>query len=99
VRIRGGAPKATLTLRGAWFAAHREEILALIDREARLARDAHPLSRVMGIETEEGGATRLTTTDGHLARRLAEALSRAGGGALEVRSDRDRKHTQMVWER
>ncbi len=99
VRIRGRAPKAALTLRGEWFAAHRDEILSLIDREARLAREAHPLSRVMGISTQDDGSTQLTTTDGHLARRLAEALSRAGGGALEVRCDRDGKYTQMVWER
>lgn len=98
-RIRGRHPMATLTLRGAWFASHREEILALIDREARLARESHPLSRVMGIEADPDGTTRLATTDTHLARRLAEALSHAGGGVLEVRTDRDREHTRMIWER
>lgn len=98
-RIRGKHPKATLTLRGEWFDAHREEILSLVEREARVAQDSHPLSRLMGIATDEDGTTRLEITDTHLARRLGEALSRAGGGEIAYRADRDGKHVQVVWER
>jgi hypothetical protein len=53
----------------------------------------------MGMETESDGTTFLQTTDAHLARRLGEALARAGGGVLDYRSDRDGKHMQVFWER
>ncbi len=98
-RIRGRHPKGIVTLRGEWYATHRKEILALVTREERLAKEAHPLSRLMRVENGDDGSTVLSTTDIHLARRIGEALGRAGGGRLRYRFDRDREHVRVTWER
>lgn len=42
----------------------------------RPLRREHPLERIMGIEDTKEGAL-VTTTDAHLARRIAEALHSA----------------------
>jgi hypothetical protein len=69
-------PAGELTLGGAFFADHRQEILNLIHHAESEARAEHPLERIMEIEEREE-RTVITFTDAHLAHGIGEALRHA----------------------
>lgn len=97
-RIEDNFPAGYITLKGAFFAAHRAEILDLISaREAR-ARAEHPLQRLIGVETLADGV-RVTTTDAHLARTLALAVHDSYRGDLDLDFGRDENLLRATWSR
>jgi hypothetical protein len=58
-------------LTGEFVAKHRGEILGLVRNEETRAKAEHPLSRLINIKGQDQ-ALFITTTDPHLARRMAE---------------------------
>ncbi len=98
-RIHDRFPAGYLTLRGEFFAAHREEILAMLhSREAR-EKESRPLQRIMDVETKRDGTVEVTTTDSHIARTLAEAVHSAYKGDLKLRYSRDENLLRASWKR
>ena len=97
-RIEDGFPAGYVTLKGAFFDAHRDDVLNLVAaREAR-ARTMHPLQRIIGVEPVAKGV-RVTTTDIHLARGIAKAVHHAFKGELDMRYSKDEQLVRATWSR
>lgn len=97
-RIRDKLPAGRLTLEGAYYAGHRDEVLALVRREAENERAEHPLNRLMEIEEHRDCAI-VSTTDIHTPPRIGTALLRAYRGELETRYGHDEYSVRVVWRR
>lgn len=97
-RIADAYPAAVLELGGAYLAAHKDEVLNLIENAAALEGKEHPLERIMAIETSEQGL-RVTTTGLHLARRLGNAIHRACRGELHLRYLDGEDQLRVTWRR
>ena len=84
-RIADSFPAGRITMAGAFLAAHRDEIVALVRNTEARERREHPLQRIMAIgEGERDGEMVITTTDLHLPRRLGHALVDAYTGDLRT---------------
>jgi hypothetical protein len=79
--IATGSPAGVLHVSGAFAAAHRDELLALIRHVEDRERSEHPLKRVLAIADEPGGFA-VETTDGKLARAMGRALAKAHAGTV-----------------
>jgi len=97
-RIRERQPAGHVKLGGAFFAGHREEVLALVRNEETREKRLHPLQRIMTVR-EGRDAIELTTTDPHLARRIGDALASAYRGTLAVRYSPDEWRVRVDWRR
>ncbi len=98
-RIDDGLPAGYVALGGAFLAAHRAEILALVAaREAR-AKAEHPLQRIIAVEPAADGSVLVTTTDGHLARGIAEAVHEAYKGELDIQFSKAENCVRASWKR
>ena len=97
-RIHDEFPAGFVTVGGAFFKAHREELLRLVKNEETHAKAEHPLKRIMKIE-DLADTTEITTTDIHLARGIGEALHHAYQGALEFHYNAQENLLRVVWER
>ena len=91
-------PAGFLTLQGAFFLAHREEVMHLVHNVEKRERTEHPLKRIMAVE-EEDSATLVTTTDIHLARGIGEALHHAYQGDLAFHYNPQEYLLRISWER
>lgn len=97
-RVRERDPAGTVRLSGPFFAAHRDEVLALVRNEENREKRTHPLQRIMALR-ETRGALEASTTDIHLARRIGDALSNAFRGTLEIRYSHDEYRVRVNWSR
>lgn len=97
-RIEDDFPAGYVTLKGAFFNAHRDEVLNLVATHGARARDEHPMHRIIGVEPLEKGV-RVTTTDIHLARVIAQAVHNAFHGTLEFRYSKDECLVRATWSR
>jgi len=97
-RIRDRVPAGELTLGGAFFTAHRPEILNLIHHTESEARAEHPLERIMAIEEGED-RTVITFTDAHLTHGIGEALRHAYQGELDSRYADQDTLLRVSWSR
>jgi len=97
-RIDDRFPAGYVTIRGAFFADHRDEIIALIQDHEKKEKASRPLQRIMGMDQKREGFE-VTTTDSQLARGIAEALHDAYKGDLKVRYSRDENLVRAVWKR
>lgn len=97
-RIERNDPAGYITLRGPFFAEHREEILARVHHVARRARDEHPLERIVSA-TDVADGVLVTTTDAHLVRAIAVAVHDAYQGDLDMSFGPNDSHTRAVWTR
>lgn len=97
-RIHDHFPAGFVHVGGAYFASHRDELLALIRHHEEKAKAAHPLARIIAIESTDN-ENLITTTDIHLARDLGEALHHACGGELEFHYNEDQKLLRVHWQR
>ncbi len=95
-RIHDHFPAGFLTLQGAFFLAHREEIMHLVHNVEKRERTEHPLKRIMAIE-EKDGAMLITTTDIHLARGIGEALHHAYQGDLKFHYNPEENLLRVNW--
>lgn len=97
-RIRDHYPAGFLTLQGAFFSAHREEIMHLVQNEEKHQRAEHPLKRIVEIE-ENADSTVITTTDIHLVRGMGEAIHHAYQGELEFHYNQGENLLRVNWTR
>jgi NMD protein affecting ribosome stability and mRNA decay len=97
-RIRDRYPAGYVTLKGDFFAAHRDEILAIARNRESREKAEHPLQRIMAVEDIEGGV-QITTTDAHLARAIGDAVHDAYKGELEVKYGEQDNLVRVYWTR
>lgn len=97
-RIHDRFPAGYVTISGAFYAKHRDEILNLVRNCERSEKAEHPLERIMAIE-DEGDATVVTTTSAHVARRRADALHDAWKGALDLHYNKAQDLFRARWSR
>jgi NMD protein affecting ribosome stability and mRNA decay len=98
LRIRDRVPAAFLTVSGAFFDEHRDEISHLIHNYVERERSEHPLKRLMGSEEQEGAVV-YTFTDAHLARGIGEALENAYQGELDYQYTKEDIMLRVTWSR
>ena len=91
-------PAGFVSLGGAFFVAHRDEIMGLVRHEEERERQAHALKRIMAIE-EQNEAVLVTTTDVHLARGIGDAVHHAYQGELEFHYKPDENLLRVHWTR
>jgi len=97
-RTHDKLPAGSLILEGAFVAAHRSELIAIIHNEAEHERVEHPLNRIMQID-EHGGRIEVSTTDIHLPQRMGETLKSAYGGKLTLQYGKDEYSVRAHWQR
>ena len=97
-RIHDHFPAGYVTLGGAFFGEHRDEILHRVRHCEEAEKRDHPLERIMAIEANAEG-TVVTTTDPHLARRIGDALYHAFKGELEYHYNKDENLLRVAWTR
>jgi hypothetical protein len=97
-QIESGLPGGFVTIDGAFFVQHRQEIEVLVKNEADRAALDNPLGRVMS-RTREKGRLHLTTTTEHLAQRLGHALEKAFGGTVRYDFSHENKVARVYWHR
>lgn len=98
LRINDRCPAGELTIRGAFVTAHEEEILNLAKNIEKLENADHPSNRIIDVEKLDDGI-RITTTDIHLPRRIAEALDSAWNGELDMHYDEEGYFIRLAWRR
>ena len=87
-----------MTLKGEFFATHRDEILHLVRHRESKERAEHPLQRIIAIEPDPDGAL-IMTTDIHLARDIGDALHSAYKGELEYHYNKKQNLLRVEWRR
>lgn len=97
-RIQDDFPAGYVNVGGAFFRAHRDEIMRLVHNAAAREKSEHPLKRIMKVEALDGSAL-ITTTDIHLARGIGEALRHAYQGELEYHYNDQENLLRVVWTR
>ena len=97
-RIRDDLPAGYVSLSGAFFDAHRDELMRLVWNTAARERTEHPLHRIMHV-VEARDRTVVTTSDVHCARRIGEALKRAYDGQLDMSFGHDEYSVRVSWRR
>jgi hypothetical protein len=83
-RVRDRYPAGFVTLRGAFLAAHRDDILNLVRNVEERETREHPMNRIMEVEDRAAGEILVTTTDMHLARAIGHAVHAAHKGDLDT---------------
>ena len=97
-RIEDNFPAGYVTIKGAFLAGHRDEILNVVMARAERAREEHPLQRIIGMQDVHRGVL-VTTTDGHLARGIGVALRDAFNGDLDLTFSKDENLVRATWSR
>jgi NMD protein affecting ribosome stability and mRNA decay len=97
-RIHDRLPAGYISLKGEFFGAHRDDVLSLVRSCETKEKAEHALERIMGIDDAKEG-TLVTTTDAHLARRIAEALQSAYKGRLLFRYNKEDALLRVFWSR
>ncbi len=97
-RIRDRFPAGYVTLKGVFFASHRDEILQRVKNCEEVEKSGRPLERLMAIEDAEDGL-QVTTTGTHLARRIGDALHDAYKGELQYHYNKGENLLRVSWHR
>lgn len=97
-RIHDKFPAGYVTIKGAFFTEHKDEIVNLIKSHEKKEKADRPLQRLIAIDEKRDGIE-VTTTDSHLARGIAEALHSAYKGELKLRYSRDENLLRATWKR
>lgn len=97
-RIREQLPAGFVSLKGEFFDAHRDEILARVRHCETAEKRDHPLQRIMAVQPEGEGLV-VTTTDIHLARRIGDALHDAWKGELKEIYSNEENLVRVYWSR
>lgn len=98
LRLQDKIPAGFVTLEGAFFLAHQDEIMRLVHNLEEQERAGHPLKRIIATEVRADSAL-VTTTDIHLARAIGEALSHAYQGELEYHYNPAEQLLRVHWSR
>jgi NMD protein affecting ribosome stability and mRNA decay len=97
-RIRDDFPAGYVSLGGDYLAGHREEILNIVRNCEAVEKAGHPLQRIIAIKDVESGIL-VTTTDAHLARRIAEGVHDACKGSLALQYNNEENLVRATWRR
>jgi hypothetical protein len=97
-RIADQLPGGYVTLRGPFLEKHREEVIRLVKAREALALTEHPLQRIMAVENTASGLV-VTTTDAHLAHRIAHALHDAYKGEMRLNYSKGENLLRATWSR
>ncbi|MGA7802565.1 MAG: BCAM0308 family protein [Gammaproteobacteria bacterium] len=97
-RTRDHVPAGLVTLSGAFFQEHREEIMQLVRNVEEKEKAEHPLDRIMEIEDRDDGVA-MAFTDAHLARGVGEAVRHAYQGELELQYGQEDVLLRATWRR
>lgn len=97
-RMEDNFPAGYVTLKGDFFASHRDEILGMVMARAERAREEHPLQRIIGMQDVARGVL-VTTTDAHLARGIGVALKDAFKGELDLDFSKEENFVRATWSR
>ena len=97
-RIQDKFPAGYITIKGEFFASHRDEIVTMIQKHGQREKAQKPLQRIMDIDQKRDGIE-VTTTDSVLARGIAEALQAQYKGDLKLRYSRDENLLRATWKR
>jgi len=91
-------PAGLLYLSGGYLGDHRDEILSIARNQASSAAAHRPLQRIMWIE-QNGEATEIATTNGHLALRIGKAIESACKGSLDIKHAPEDQLVRVYWKR
>lgn len=97
-RIDEKFPIGYVHLSGPYFVRHEDEIMHLIENEAKKEKAEHPLERIIDDLPEDQGML-VTTTGFHLARRIGEAVHAAHQGDLEIDYNGAEDMLRVNWRR
>ncbi len=97
-RIGDDFPAGYVSLGGDYLAGHREEILNIVRNCEAEEKARHPLQRLIAIKDVEAGIL-VTTTDTHLARRIAEGVHDACKGSLALQYSKEENLVRATWTR
>jgi NMD protein affecting ribosome stability and mRNA decay len=97
-RTRDGKPAGIVQIDGDFARAHRDEILALLQRCAERAQADHPQQRIMAITDTDTGV-QVATTDSQLAHDLARVLQHTHRGALKLHYSDAQVLLRAQWRR
>ncbi|WP_305907464.1 BCAM0308 family protein [Methylomarinum sp. Ch1-1] len=97
-RIRDKVPAGILSLSGAFFQQHRDEIMRLVDNKVEEQKAQHPMKRLMAVE-DQGENVVITFTDVHLPRGVGEAIERAYDGELDIHYTEEAGIVRVYWQR
>lgn len=97
-RLRDNFPAGFVSLEGAFFLAHRDEIINLVRQEEEREQREHALKRIMATVEKEAGVL-ITTTDIHLARAIGKAIQSAYRGELEFLYNAAENLLRVHWRR
>jgi hypothetical protein len=95
-RIKDRCPGGCLYLSGKHFKMCRQNILNLLKNIAEQALGKDPTKRIMWQRSTETGLE-IATTDGHLARRLGEAIHRSQKGTLDLKYGDEDRLVRVYW--
>ncbi|MEZ5649337.1 MAG: BCAM0308 family protein [Burkholderiaceae bacterium] len=98
-RIRDKAPAGSLTLGGAFLAAHREEILNLVQNRVNEQNALHPMNRILGIDEQDDGEIVIGFTDVHLPPAIGRAIEQAYEGELTLPQTNEPEIVRVDWRR
>jgi NMD protein affecting ribosome stability and mRNA decay len=91
-------PKGLVTIKGSFKDIQHEQLIGVVKNTEEKEKKEHPLSRIMGIESQPDGLI-ISTTDTHLPRRIGDALKHAYHGELELHYDQDEQFVRVTWTR
>ena len=91
-------PAGYVSIKGAFFDSHRDDIIAFVQDFEKREKSERPLQRIMSIEDKREGVE-VSTTDSHLARGIAQALHESYKGDVKVRYSRDEHLVRASWKR
>jgi NMD protein affecting ribosome stability and mRNA decay len=97
-RIQDKYPKGFVTIKGPFKDAQHEQLVGVIRNTEAKEKLEHPLSRIMGIESQSESLV-ISTTDTHLPRRIGEALKHAYHGELDLQYDQEEQFVRVTWTR
>jgi hypothetical protein len=99
-RIQDKCPAGFLTLSGAFFAEHRDDIMNLVHNVEQREKAQHPLKRIMAVEDRENGdGVVVTFTNPDLARAVGEAVHSACKGELDYAYQENEYLLRVTWSR
>jgi len=97
-KIADGFPSGVVTLRGRFLQTHRDEILTIVRKEERRARETNPLERIMEIRAGDE-SVEVLTTDEKLAQRIGREIRKACHGTVSYKWSEDANLLRVNWAR
>ena len=88
-----------LTMRGAFFVAHRTEIEALLRAEEARAVEDNPTGRILDWDTSKPDELTVSASTEHLVQRLGSALNKAYSGDVSYDFSHENKLARVTWVR